>query len=759
MNPPPRTNHNPGPSTAGRLATTGSLPRRDVEEILGLIADDVWILLPSWSDEERGRGGDFDCAVRGVDPLWPLRLDPHTSLRQCLEYDLGARFWILEQNGLAFAIDSIDDPHGLGKYAFPTSLLFDEQGLVPSAGARAAYLTSKRLRKGIRQVDDWQVVAALARGDRAFERIVTQLFGPQVGEELAACVLRGSVPSDHLALSARRAVAARRLRSPWLALAPPLHLRRALRRARWPTGLLVAVVGPDGSGKSTLAGMLPDVCRGLFRREVVFHWRPGVLPGPGALVGSAPGDSSNPHERAPHGRVVSIARLLYFWADFVIGSWTRFFVLRAKTGLIVLERGWWDILVDPRRYRLDVPPMFVKILGKLLPAADLTFVCEAPVDVLLDRKTELTSDELSRQTQVWRSVRTEMRGTHFLDASAPPERVLSVARTTIADHLESRSIARLGHGWCSLPPGTGNRRSVPRGPARVARSSLRIYQPMSPTRRVAWEAGRLLAGWGGLRLLPRSHPAPRAVREKVAPFIPRRGSIAVARANHAGRFFVLVLDSHGDPRLLVKVATDDPGTRALEHEAAQIDELGPLLPRPLRPPRIVDRGDGVLALHAERWQARWRPWHLDEDLAGSLGAFFAARRGEDADGVPVGPAHGDFAPWNLLKTGKGWVLIDWEHTSSDRPAFYDVFHHLVQSHVLLHRPSRRALLEGVTGAGPLARLLHSYARTAQVDVGLAPELLLLYAKLSAAHLDPARPDGRAGLEVRSALGRWVRSRP
>src|SRR5207342_1293733 len=185
---------------AGRLTMMpASLARSDVEEILGLIADEVRILLPSWSNEDRGAGGDFDCAVQGIDRLWPLRLDPHTRLRQCLEYDIGARFWILERDGSVFAIDTIDDPHGLGRYAFPTAPLFDEGGLVPPASARAAYRTVKRLRKGSQDAEDWRATAVLAREDPAsFDRLLIGLLGP-VGRELGACVLHGAVPSDPLA--------------------------------------------------------------------------------------------------------------------------------------------------------------------------------------------------------------------------------------------------------------------------------------------------------------------------------------------------------------------------------------------------------------------------------------------------------------------------------------------------------------------------------------------------------------------------------
>jgi hypothetical protein len=75
-----------------------------------------------------------------------------------------------------------------------------------------------------------------------------------------------------------------------------------------------------------------------------------------------------------------------------------------------------------------------------------------------------------------------------------------------------------------------------------------------------------------------------------------------------------------------------------------------------------------------------------------MGAFY--RAGTRGPGLQPGPAHGDFAPWSLLRTADGWVLIDWEDAAAAEAPFLDLCHYLVQGHAMLGRPSRQAVLDG-----------------------------------------------------------------
>jgi aminoglycoside phosphotransferase (APT) family kinase protein len=133
-----------------------------------------------------------------------------------------------------------------------------------------------------------------------------------------------------------------------------------------------------------------------------------------------------------------------------------------------------------------------------------------------------------------------------------------------------------------------------------------------------------------------------------------------------------------------------------------------------------------------------------------LGALFA-RQARIAEAGAFGPSHGDCAPWNLLRTSDGWTLVDWEDALAEAPPFFDPFHYLVQSHVLLGRPSLRAIRNSVRGRGKGGAVVRAYAEAAGLDLGEAKSSFIAYLRVSQARLDLQAPDGLTGLLARRRL--------
>lgn len=742
---------------AGASAGPVTVSRADVEHLVSSLAPHASVLhgLPGWDPADAG-GGDVDCAVPELDRSWPLGLTGGWKLCQCLHYDITGWYWVLERDGEVVRLDTLDDPRGIGRYGIPTGADTRRNGTTAPSHVRAAYLTSKRLLKGNGDPEEWAGIRAIARDEpQAYTDAVREVFGNPVGTELAQAVLHRGSPSSELRLRARGAQRHHRFRTPLRMVGiPALELARALGRIARPTGLVVLVAGPDGSGKSTLARALPGACDGLFRRDAYQHWSPGLLPRPGALLGRDVGDVSRPHELVPHGRTTSLALTGYHWLDFELGGLLRSLPTRARTGLVVMERGWWDLAVDPARYRLDVPETIVRFLGRWLPRPDLALVLEGPPALIHARKAELPEEEIDRQQQEWARVLPPGIRRVRLDASRPMDDVVRAARSEIIRVLEARAAGRVASGWVSLPSGRRPRWILPRGPRPAAKAAPLVYQPVTRAGLLGWQAARLLAAAGGFRLLPRGAAPPYAVRAAVAAFVPPGGVVAVAASNHPARFLALVIARDGECRAVVKVALDEVGKQALTREANALEVLAPRLPAPLFGPAVLGHEEGILALRSAPWRPRLRPWLLPVPVAEALGAFF--RLGSQDGG---GLGHGDFAPWNLLERDGSWTLVDWEAAREGARPFVDPLHYIVQSHALIGRPRAEAVIGALDGRGPLGAALHAYAGAAGLPLSEASPAFVRYLEESAAGLDLTRPDGRAGWRARRRLAAaWKDSR-
>jgi Phosphotransferase enzyme family len=312
-------------------------------------------------------------------------------------------------------------------------------------------------------------------------------------------------------------------------------------------------------------------------------------------------------------------------------------------------------------------------------------------------------------------------------------------------------------GWVALPrPGRGTpspsaphyvpQLILPRGPRAAVAAALYAYHPCTTKARLAWKAARRLGGLGGFHLVPRRGAPPPEVVERLAPYLPPRSTIAVAESDHPGRLVALIVGERGDCHGLAKIATDSAGRSALDNEGRALDSLAKLMPPPLSAPRLLARDTGLLLLEPVRWVPRRNPADLREEVARALGAFFGA----DGDGE-WGPTHGDFAPWNLLETQGGWVLVDWEEARDrDRP-FFDLFHYLFMAHQNLAAYSREDFLDGLEGKGPVGRAIAAYAEGADLrDMDLR-ELLVFYLRSSGERLDLESPDGRSDYRARQRL--------
>ncbi len=170
-----------------------------------------------------------------------------------------------------------------------------------------------------------------------------------------------------------------------------------------------------------------------YSDRAVYHryWRPHLLPAPGRFIGKASeGIVTNPHGRTLNSQIVGALRTIYYSADFILGHWLIYAPAVRSGGLVVVERGWQDLLVDPNRYLLR-GTWLVEVLSPFFPRVDITVVLQAPPAVILQRKQELSEDEVSRQCSKWASIARSRLCTIRVDAVAPVAEIVANLRSKI----------------------------------------------------------------------------------------------------------------------------------------------------------------------------------------------------------------------------------------------------------------------------------------------------------------------------------------
>ena len=285
-----------------------------------------------------------------------------------------------------------------------------------------------------------EIVCRAVRDDRGeFERVLMDAVGTKWGHRLLHLALDGHPEESVKSVrDIRRAVRARALRrQPWQTLRGWYQFWLAEVRLRSSPPLpWVALLGPDGSGKTSL---LDAIARTLPVGQVHrHHWRPGLLPPRRSTVGPV----TNPHAKPPRGRVQSLLKLAWLVLDWWLGYILVLAHQRARQGVVLFDRHFLDILVDPTRYRHNAPLWLTRLAGHLVPRPSLFIFLDASVDRLQARKQEVSWSEGIRQRAAYLDLAASLPGAFVIDAERPLAELVIEVRRLITVHMTSRTAAR-----------------------------------------------------------------------------------------------------------------------------------------------------------------------------------------------------------------------------------------------------------------------------------------------------------------------------
>jgi thymidylate kinase len=128
----------------------------------------------------------------------------------------------------------------------------------------------------------------------------------------------------------------------------------------------------------------------------------------------------DPHGKPARGVLLSLAKIL----AWILEEWYGTLLHESKKTVLICDRYYHDLLVDPKRYRFGAPIWTAELVGKLMPRPKLWVLLDAPPNLLQERKQEVTPEETARQCDAYRTFIRKQRKHAIIDASQPLDKVI-----------------------------------------------------------------------------------------------------------------------------------------------------------------------------------------------------------------------------------------------------------------------------------------------------------------------------------------------
>ena len=379
---------------------------------------------------------------------------------QLLQYETSGFYFVVARLDEAIrftAADACTDYHRHGLlYCSGKELLRDRRRWnnlwVASPRAEYLYLLTKKICKGVvppyqrARLEQLQEIL----GADAVEAAKTVL-GPYWGKRTVRWIDMGAwLLLENYLPQLRRSLRMIQIRNDpkkWIQNWIP-EVSRRYHRWRYPTGMFVAILGPDGAGKTLLVENLKRCLGPAFRRTVAFHLRPNLYR---SLAASGP--VTDPHGQLQRSYLSSVMKLFYYLFDYVAGYLIKIRPALVRSSLVLSDRYYHDLFVDTQRYRYGGPRKLVRGISRFIPKPDLFLIIDVPEKQLLARKQELTVEELQQQRKSYRCLSNDdFLNAVVIDGNMSPECVTRRASEVCLDFMASRYRKRRGISLPNQPP-------------------------------------------------------------------------------------------------------------------------------------------------------------------------------------------------------------------------------------------------------------------------------------------------------------------
>jgi thymidylate kinase len=182
--------------------------------------------------------------------------------------------------------------------------------------------------------------------------------------------------------------------------------------------LKIVILGPDGAGKSSVIQGLIGRLEQDGRIVKMRHLKPQILL---RRRGAAVMIVVDPHGKPPRSALTSVVKILVWLME----EWYANLFQDDRKTLLIYDRYYHDLLVDPLRYRYGGSMGAARLVGKMMPRPKLWLLLDAPAEILQARKQEVSLEETERQRSAYRAFVQGQKDHAIVDAAQPLDKVIA----------------------------------------------------------------------------------------------------------------------------------------------------------------------------------------------------------------------------------------------------------------------------------------------------------------------------------------------
>lgn len=211
-----------------------------------------------------------------------------------------------------------------------------------------------------------------------------------------------------------------------------------------PAGRMIAIMGTDGAGKTTILDAVGPVLGNMTHGKLVrHHLKPDLIPPLGRLRGVKHEKGSvctTPHASSPSGLFGSLVRISYLLCDYILGYWFRVRIRLARTPITywIFDRYAYDMMIDPRRFRIKLPQWIIKAFLFLVPRPDLILCLGGDPEKIYARKPETSLEEVKRQVAALKKFCEGNKRAVWIDTTRSVDESADAVLNAICERLARR---------------------------------------------------------------------------------------------------------------------------------------------------------------------------------------------------------------------------------------------------------------------------------------------------------------------------------